>query len=297
MQLTSEPLSYSMPVVSVDGKTIFAIGSQLRGELVRFNQKTQQFESYLSGISADGVEFTKDGQWVAYVSYPGGNLWRSRADGSDRLQLTFPPMQAFLPRWSSDQKQIAFTATLHGRRGKNYLVSANGGIPQPLVPEETSDEYDPNWSPEGNSVVFASSETIKIVDVRTHRVSVVPGSKELWSPRWSPDGRYLVAMTPQELKLFDFKAQVWSELAKLTTAYPNWSRDGNYVYFYSVGADPAVYRVQVSDRKVERIVSLKGVRLTISTFGTWCGLAPDDSPLILRDVGSQEIYAFDLQLP
>jgi hypothetical protein len=44
-------------------------------------------------------------------------------------------------------------------------------------------------------------------------------------------------------------------------------------------------------------VSLKGLRLTIGPFGTWCGLALDDSPVVLRDVGSQEIYALDLQLP
>jgi len=117
MQLTTEPLSYSTPVPSIDGKRVFAIGSQLRGELERFNKKTQQFESYLSGISADGVEFSKDGQWVAYVSYPEGSLWRSKPDGSERLQLTFSPMQVFLPRWSPDQKQIVFQATLHGRRG------------------------------------------------------------------------------------------------------------------------------------------------------------------------------------
>jgi eukaryotic-like serine/threonine-protein kinase len=300
MRLTTEPLSYSLPVLSVDGKRVFAIGSQLRGELERFNQKTQQFESYLSGISADGVEFTKDGQWVIYVSYPEGSLWRSKADGSDRLQLTFPPMQVFLPRWSPDQNQIVFTATIHGRRGKNYLISANGGIPQPLVPEKQSDqEADPNWSPEGNSVVYGTSEAINILDMRTHKVSVVPGSQGLWSPHWSPDGRYLAAMgsANEKLTLFDFKTQKWSELARITTQYPNWSRDGNYIYSYSSGIDPALYRVRVSDHKIERIVSLKGIRLTIGTYGTWSGLAADDSPLLLRDVGTQEIYALDLQLP
>ena len=49
--------------------------------------------------------------------------------------------------------------------------------------------------------------------------------------------------------------------------------------------------------KLEKIVDLQGIRLTISEAGTWSGLAADDSPLILRDVGSQEIYALDLQLP
>ena len=125
-ELTTGPLSYVSAVPSLDGKKLFAIGSQPRGELGRFNQKTQQFEPYLSGISADGVDFSKDGQWVTYVSYPEGSLWRSKADGSERLQLTFPPMQVILPRWSPDKKQIAFTAMLPGRPAQNYLVSANG---------------------------------------------------------------------------------------------------------------------------------------------------------------------------
>jgi hypothetical protein len=97
-ELTAGPVSYSRAVPSPDGKRIFAIGSQPRGELARFNQKTQQFEPYLSGISADNVDFSRLGQWVAYVTHPEGSLWRSKADGSERLQLTFPPMQVLLPR-------------------------------------------------------------------------------------------------------------------------------------------------------------------------------------------------------
>ena len=62
-----------------------------------------------------------------------------------------------------------------------------------------------------------------------------------------------------------------------------------------VGSDAAIYRVRISDHKLEKVVSLKGIRLTIGEVGTWCGLAPDDSPLVLRDVGSQEIYALDLK--
>src|SRR5438477_6962258 len=84
--------------------------------------------------------------------------------------------------------------------------------------------------------------------MRTHKVSVVPGSQGLWSPHWSPDGRYLAAMdsSNQNLTLFDFKTQKWSELARITTAYPNWSRDGNYISSYSFGIDPALYRFSVT---------------------------------------------------
>ena len=43
------------------------------------------------------LQFSHDGKWIAYVTYPDRMLWRSRTDGSERLQLTTPPMRAFLP--------------------------------------------------------------------------------------------------------------------------------------------------------------------------------------------------------
>ena len=69
---------------------------------------------FFSGISAEGLDFSKDGQWVTYTSYPDGSLWCSKLDGTERLQLTFPPMRALLPRWSPDRKQIAFNAIVPG---------------------------------------------------------------------------------------------------------------------------------------------------------------------------------------
>jgi len=71
--------------------------------LTRYDLKSGRFESYLGGISAEYVSFSKDGQWVAYVAYPEGTLWRSKMDGSERLQLTYAP-QALMPRWSPDGK-------------------------------------------------------------------------------------------------------------------------------------------------------------------------------------------------
>ena len=135
-------------------------------------------------------------------TYPEGNLWRSKADGSERLQLTFAHMQVLLPRWSPDQKQIVFTGFVPGKPGRNYLISANGGTPQPVIPEEqTTDEEDPNWSPDGASIVFWFNGAINILDLRTHKVSVVPGSTGFFSPHWSPDGRYIVAMSGDSREL------------------------------------------------------------------------------------------------
>jgi hypothetical protein len=44
------------------------------------------------------------------------------------------------------------------------------------------------------------------------------------------------------------------------------------------------------------VVDLKSFRMA-GYLGWWLGLAPDDSPLLLRDTGTQEIYALDWEAP
>jgi hypothetical protein len=71
------------------------------------------------------------------------------------------------------------------------------------------------------------------------------------------------------------------------------------VYFNSTAeGEPAFYRLQIKNHKVERLASLANVKRPSSqSFGAWTGLAPDDSPLALRDISNYEIYALDWQLP
>jgi len=223
-------------------------------------------------------------------------------DGSERLQLSFPPLLVFDSSWSPDGERIAFSATAPGRLWKIYVVSAQGGSPQQLMPEEQN-EFDPSWSPDGNSLVFGmgtrntGNREIQLLDFKTHHVSTLPGSEGLFSPRWSPDGRYISALPSdqQKLVLFDIRTQKWQELAKLDTTFPRWSRDGKYIYFVSLSPDqPALFRVRVGDQRLEQLASLKGFRRKESIA---MGLAPDDSPLLTRDISTQEIYALDWEAP
>jgi len=110
IQLTTGPSLVFGSVPSRDGKKLFAIQGAPLAELMRYDAKSQQFLPYLSGMSAMHLSFSKDGQWVSYASYPDGTLWRSKVDGTERLQLTSPPMAALQPRWAPDGRQIAFGA-------------------------------------------------------------------------------------------------------------------------------------------------------------------------------------------
>ena len=304
VQLSAGPVDFVSPVPSADGKKLFAIGSQPRGELVRFDSQSQQFLPYLSGISALGVSFSRDGAWVAYVTYPEGTLWRSKTDGTERLQLTSPPMQTYQPVWSPEGKLIAFMGLSGpGKRWRIYVVPAEGGSPDALTPGQ-QDEGDPAWSPDGKSLVFGimgGVGPIYQVVLGTRQITKFSDSDSLWSPRWSPDGRYIAALrgTASNLMLFDYANRKWLDLARPHAGFLDWTPDSKYLCFDTVWeweADPAYYRLRVSDLKVERVVSLKDVR-QLWTWGPWTGLAPDGSPLLLRDVGIQEIYALDVELP
>jgi Tol biopolymer transport system component/DNA-binding winged helix-turn-helix (wHTH) protein len=310
VRLTRGPIEFRSAAPSSDGKRLYALGVQKRGQLVRYDVKARRFVPYLGGISARGVAVSRDGQWYAYISHPDGTLWRSRRDGSERLRLTMPPMHANLPQWSPDGRRIAFASRTEGQRSAVYLVSANGGLPERVLKDDRH-QSDPSWSPDGESLAFGRlpwlepKETISgitVVNLKTKQTYVLPGSKRLYSPHWSPDGRYMQALTAEfptsRIALFDFSTQRWKEVSGTSAAYPNWSRDGKYVHFISpyVGR-PRLCRLRVSDRSTETIVEIDEQEFGWSTVGKWTGLAADDSPLVLRDTGIQEIYALDWRVP
>ena len=216
VRLTAGQMNSLAPMVSPNGKKLYVIGEQLRGELVRYDARSGEFVPYLSGISAEFVDFSRDGKWVTYVNFPDRILWRSRFDGTERLQLTSPPVQATMPRWSPDGKRIAYFDAAPGKPWEIYLISAEGGKPEPLL-NEPRNQMDPNWSPDGNSVIFSyfplfdrvppEKLGVYMVDLKTRNVKKLRGSDGLWVPRWSNDGAHIVARSAdsQSLMLFEFR--------------------------------------------------------------------------------------------
>ncbi|HTM38381.1 MAG TPA: winged helix-turn-helix domain-containing protein [Terriglobales bacterium] len=299
-RLTAGPMSMASPLPTPESKKLFALAQHQRGQLVRFDREVRQFVPFLQGISATDVDISRDRQWVVYVSYPEGTLWRSRLDGSDQLQLTLPPMQVILPRWSPDGTQIAFVGDDH-----IYLVPRDGGTPEPAG-GGTPLEGEPTWSQDGKSLAFApwfwldGKSGISLLDLKTGSLKPLSGFEGLFSPRYSPDGKYIAALTVENstLVLVDVKSGTKQKLCE-GVAYPNWSRDGRYINFDkpyqedTVKGDTGLYRVRISDGKIEKVVTLEPRLLSWAIVGKWNGLAADDSPLVLRDTSVDEIYALD----
>ena len=303
-RLTSGPLRFSGPATSSDGKKLFVIGSEPRVELSRYDLRARRFDPYLPGLSAGPVDFSRDRKWIAYVSYPDMTLWRSRVDGSNKMQLTFPPVRAYLPRWSPDGSKVVFMDVQFSHPWKIRLLSSSGGSPELLVQGNTDTaESDPTWTADGNSVIFSESDSAGHIaifrsDLTTGKVFSIPNSDGLFSPRVSPDGRCISALTNdlKKLVLFDTNTSHWSPLVEgEEVSYNEWSHDGKYVYVREnrAGAGELV-RVRIKDRVLEHILSLKDFPQLDDLFAAWVGLTPDDAPILMRDRSIQEIYALDL---
>jgi Tol biopolymer transport system component len=314
-QLTFGPISFAYATASRDGRQIFAIGKNLHGELSVYDAQSGLLRKYLDGISAGFTDFSRDGQWVAYVTHPQGMLWRSRIDGSEKMQLTFFPMgPVFNPKWSPDGRFLAFTESDYGgaRTRKIYLVSADGGTPTPLLSGDIMPS-DPSWSPDGKSIVYGgeavnespgSRSEIRVFDLETKESKTIPASQGMWSPRWSPDGHYLAAQSEDmmQLWLYSFASGHWEQLSlpKLQKAtavgWPLWSHDSRYLYFMN---GSKVYRASVPGGQPELVADATGVEIECPVFqswgGTWFGLTPDDRVLMLADRRVEEVYALDVE--
>ena len=238
---------------------------------------------------------------MAYVTFPEGVLWKANRDGSNRIQLTQPPDHVINPRWSPDSEEIVYTTGSPDGHDSIRRVSAVDGAPRWLMSEESANMHDANWSPDGRKVLFAGAggpfttekRDLRIVDLKTRQVTVLSGSDDMWSPRWSPDGRYVVAKLGDNLPLFDFATQRWRNLpVDVDADFPAFSHDSRFIYFLQY--DQGVFRIPVAGGGEERVVDMTDWHLT-GYSGFFMSLDPDDAPLVLRDTGSEDIFALTLE--
>jgi Tol biopolymer transport system component len=301
-------MSFGNASPAADNKNIWAIGVQPSVEAVKFDPERKKFVPVASGVSATDLDFSSDGKWITYVAIPDGTLWKCRADGTEKVQLTSAPERAALPHWSPDGKRIAYVTMQPGKSWKIAVIPAAGGASEELL-AESRNQVDASWSPDGTRIMFGyflhdtEGLNIRIVDIKTHKIVTVPGSDGLFSPRWSPNGRYIAALSPDltTVKLFDFETQKWSDwLTEPAGAvnYPVWSADSHYLCFDDlVTDDESIRRVKVGESQAERVFVLEGIDRYLGPLGLWTGRAADGSWMFVRDRSTQEVYRLTVELP
>jgi eukaryotic-like serine/threonine-protein kinase len=185
-----------------------------------------------------------------------------------------------------------------------FVIPRDGGTQQPLLPNDPLIQQDATWSPDGKRLVIGGNPTessagIRMLDLATSHVETLPGSRGVFSPRWSPDGHYLTGLTADQthMMLFNFQKQAWKELASGSQlGWLEWSRNADRIYCLDYAGNISIRRIRISDGSIEIVCELKDFPLT----GMWDNsltLAPDDSPLLLRNSGTHDVYSLELKEP
>jgi len=181
-----------------------------------------------------------DGEWVAYtVTQPDSakdksntDVWMARWDGSRNLRLTSSADGESSPRWSPDNRYLAFTS---GRGDDNklgaqiWLLDRAGGEAQKLTSIRGGvSSY--AWAPDGKRIVVVSKETDP--DTTTKKT---PKPIVIDRYQFKQDGDGYLDDKKDQLWLVDVAT---GKAEQLTTgpwdvADPHWSPDGTRIAFVS----------------------------------------------------------------
>jgi eukaryotic-like serine/threonine-protein kinase len=279
-----------------DNDGLFIIGKIAQGTMQVYDPELKRFLPFLDGLAAADFVISPDKKWMAYKDYPQRRLWRSRLDGSEKLQLT--DSFAWMPKWSPDSKWIAFSDFK-----EIYRVSIDGGTPEKLTAEGKT-ELAPNWWPDGKSIAFndyplpGQALGIKVLDLETRKVSIMPGAENFYVPSWSPDGKYMVAIAqnPSRMVLYTAASGTWKDLKIFKTLwqYWVWANDSRSVYFAmkdpEPGEQPGMYRLTIADAKWEQAAKFDG--LTVNRDGSegFPSMTADGRVAMMRDTSVVQIY-------
>jgi WD40 repeat protein len=138
---------------------------------------------------------------------------------------------------------------------------------------------------------------VHIYNIKNKQVTTLPASRGIAGPVLSPDGRYIAATKTSGDRmtlLFDTQTQSWSSLVGIR-GIPRWSHDSKCLFYLPMGDEPAIMKIRVSDHHTEKVADLTQMRVTGGLAGVQFLLSPEDSPILLKDTGTQEIYSVALR--
>ncbi|MDW3196541.1 MAG: amidohydrolase family protein [Cytophagales bacterium] len=222
-----------------------------------YQRKKRDFDDAAPQL-AKGIVYpsiSPDGESVLFVALQ--DLWIKT--GPDLVQLTDDAAVQWLPIWSPDGQQIAYSSDKDGSFGI-WTMDADGSDANKVLATGSS-VSGMTWSPDGKTIAFTKSYgprfgTLNLLDLATgeqKRLGAGVGSS-VGTPTWSPDGKIvaLSALAPYSTRYREGVNRVmlfsvdggrqrvqkapehWSFGVRANDG-PVWSPDGEYMALISKG--------------------------------------------------------------
>jgi len=311
VNLISGPSMFSRMIPDRDGRRIFAVEQNLEGDMMRYDQKQRALVSVPGLPHNSTVFYCSTGEWILYQNDSDFSLWRSKADGSQQLQLTRPLLRIADPQCSLDAAQIVFMGPREGpNQGTQvYVLPRDGGEPRRLL-RESGSQYHPHWLPDGKSVAISVSPVegekeptpgIYVTNVATQQAYKLPESQDIDSAEWSPNGRFVLGVTNDfhRIKLYDIGKKKWAQVVTATlVSGPSWAPDSESLYFQDIlEEDQPIYRLWLSGMRREKVYDFHK-ELNSGYFRcVLYGIKSDGSLLVHLSRSYADLYAFDVDFP
>jgi serine/threonine protein kinase len=265
---------------------------------------TQLRTTYDQVTSQPGAEqypsLSPDGKWVVYSGEGSGSkdIYLQRVGGQNPINLTEDsPDEDKQPTFSPDGELIAFRSSREG--GGLFVMGPTGEA----VRRVTRSGFNPQWSPDGSRLVYATESVelkplnwqgrseLWVADVNTaeaQRLSEGDAVQPDWSPgghriaytaRWKDptqmDIRTIPAAGGESVAVTDDVATDWS---------PVWSPDGRFIFFASDrGGSMNLWRIPVDEETGEALGEPQPIT-TPATFLAHLSLSADGRTLAYNSV-------------
>ena len=293
------------PAFSPDGSTVAFVRSNVGGMISELHVVPT------SGGEARRLTFDQRTIWSLPAWLPDGNeivftssrsgtssLWRISAAGGTPQPVAGSSVNGECPAISLKGNQLAYQQTVYQTDILRFTLTGKNlqqGKPVPVVGAKGWN-IRPQFSPDGKKIALQSSQSgydeIWICDSDGSNCSSLTSLRGIaGAPRWSPDGRYIAFEYHPHSYTDVYVAEVGGGQPRLVSTFPDadnggpsWSRDGQWLYFYSDRQHGRfqIYKTRVSGGPPIQVTTNGGVFGVESGDGRFFYFAKFEEPGIWR---------------